>query len=232
MRQAKITEEMVIEVCELLTDGCSMIEILKRFDISRSTLYKIRTDPQFSHITSNYERLIMRPKHLPDSIKHDICRMIEEGVNNTDIMKKFRISNKTINGIRKGELFREISENYNIDYSISRQIPDAIVHQICERLQEGHTNLDIASMFKVDKDIVSDIKDGTSYSEISKLYNIEKAYRKGKITDDVMEEICKMRLENTPVLEISKRLNVGKTAVYRALKIEKFASIREKYGIE
>ena len=47
-----------------------------------------------------------------------------------------------------------------------------------------------------------------------------------------MEEICKMRIASASVKEICESLDIGKSAVYRSLKIDKFKKIREKYGLE
>lgn len=234
MKKSVITEELIIRVCELVSHRTPITEIVKELNISRSTVYKIRTSKEFEYITKNYETLLYNKPYMSGGLDNakKICELLEKGYTNKEIINECKTSYKTINTVRYSERFKELRENYTIPETSIKSLEDKLVHSICKSLEDGYTNIEVALFYGVDKDIISDIRDGTSYRSISKNYKIEKVYKQGKITNDVMEEICKMKLEGKSVIKMSEVLGIGKTAIYRSLKTEKFKYIREKYGIE
>ena len=231
MAKTIITEEMIREVSKMLKAGFKIYEISDRLKISRSTLYKLRTDSRYEHIRNKYNEVTFIKKKLSVEEVDNICKMLEDGYSNAYVAETSSVSFNNVNRIRKGLIHKATREKYDIDISYHKSLKDETVHRICSLLEQGYSNIDISVAVKIDKDLISDIRDGTSYREISTLYNIEKVYRRSKVTDSVMEDICKMRRDNVHIDIICETLGIGKTAVYRSLKIEKFKHIRDKYGL-
>ena len=103
---------------------------------------------------------------------HQICRMLEAGISQTEIAKCFGVSNKNINNIATGSRYRFISENYKLPptRTPSKPLTPEVVHQICLSLQNQERIVDICSKLDVSRSVVNDIKFRRNYKKISSDY--------------------------------------------------------------
>ena len=231
-REYRLSEETVHRVCKLLQEGYGPLEVSKMTDISRRSVYNIRTGHSYSNIASQYNvnGMLYSRKLKVETVKN-ICKLLEEGYSNKEIFDKLHVKTDVISSIRRGLSHRDISKNYNINSMLNDRLDEQIVHKICKLLEEGYRNSEIGDRYNIDECIISDIRNGESYSEISKKYDIERRYRQGKINEKNMHIICAMKESGLSIKDISKELNIGTTAIYRALKIPKFEHIRREYNI-
>lgn len=79
-------------------------------------------------------------------------------------------------------------------------LTEELAHKICKLLQEGYRNYDITKMFSLGDGIVSSIRLGVTWVEISSQYNIPKRSR--AISDSTIHWICKKIVEGLTQGEI------------------------------
>lgn len=102
----------------------------------------------------------------------EICELLMEGLGPKEVAKRLCVSVNTVQSIRRKVTWKTISEGYNFP-PIKRAFSDETVHWICQQLEAGVRNKDIVSTSpdpKVDKNIVTKIKNGHRYTDISCLY--------------------------------------------------------------
>ena len=227
----RLSEETVHKICTLMEDGYSNKEISEKCRVNRNNITQIRCGKSHTDISKNYNISKRYNDRLSEETVHKICKSLEEGYSITEISEKYKVERHNISQIRCGNIHTDISKNYNISKLYKDFLSDETVHKICKLLEEGYRNVDISIDLDIDKGIISDIRNGESYSDISKNYNIERRYNRGKIDDDIMHEICKMKQNGMSVKDISKEICIGDTAIYRALKIHKFEHIRSQYNL-
>ena len=99
------------------------------------------------------------------------------------------------------------------------------VHQICKLIADGKSQDEIANIMNLQncnvRKIVTNIKLGLSWKNISKDYDFSNAYKKSKFTDEDVHTICKYFQDHgrdTPTSEICKLVNID---YYNLSNIEK-----------
>lgn len=95
-------------------------------------------------------------------------------------------SENQLHAIRTG--LRKIQ--YGVDASSNRYSEDTII-KLCEMLQEGYRNSDIRKILNVDVKLPSDIRNGRSWTHISKNYKFDVGVR-GRLSVETVHYICKL----------------------------------------
>ena len=231
-RSYRLSKESVHRVCLLIEEGYNTTEVSEMTNVSRRSVYNIRMGNIYSDISSQYNvsDLMYENKLDEDEVKN-ICKLLEDGYSNKEISDMSGVSSCAIAAIRRGSTYREITKDYNIKPYVRGRLDEETVHRVCRLMEHGFRNSDIAIYCNLDDDIVSDIRNGEAYKEISKKYNIERMTRCGKINEEIMYKICSMKENGVAVKSISEELDIGTTAIYRALKIPKFEHIRRQYNL-
>ena len=222
-----LTDEQVYEICKLLEDGLSNIEIAKRYNIHRTTVSNIRRSRSHTHITKNYnlEKLI-----LTDEQVYEICKLLEDGVSNKEISKRYNINQSTVSHIRCSKSYKHISENFNIKSNDSNDPTDIeVVHKICKLLEDGYRNVDISIECDVEQMVVCSIRNGLSHRDISKNYKIQRKFRKRKLGDEVIHEICRLLEEGYKYKDINRLTNVAISTIALIKKSDRYRDISSQY---
>ena len=114
---AKITEEQVIQICELIMKKKSNKEIYKELCIAVKNVQHIRSGEAWKHIVCNYKFPKLgnsRPFQLSDNTIHQICKKLElKTLSDYDIAKEFGVSREYVRDIRLKKLRKKISQYYN-----------------------------------------------------------------------------------------------------------------------
>ena len=108
-------------------------------------------------------------KHTNEQV-HEVCRLLQEGVSNTDIEDITGFNKKLVSNIKKGESWGSISKGYNIVVKRWSQLNKSLVHEICKSIIEGLSNKSIAENLSVKPSQVSDIRNKRSNKKISDTY--------------------------------------------------------------
>ena len=113
----KLSEDEVHEICKLIqTCKYHDIEIAEMYNVSYANISDIHKGKIWKHISCNYDLSRRKPpkKLWPEQVE-SICQLFEDGeLLDTQIAKQFNVSVPTIREIRHGNIWRKISDKYNI----------------------------------------------------------------------------------------------------------------------
>ena len=112
---------------------------------------------------------------MDESLVRDICAALEENkISGRQIAAKFNVSNNTVNCIKNGTYYTDISKDYNIIKNDPKERPtEETIRAVCREL-EKHNNKtanQIAVEFGCTVDTVRHLKRGSIYKNITKDYN-------------------------------------------------------------
>lgn len=113
-----------------------------------------------------------KPSEYTDDFIHEICKLIEEGVRNVDIIKKTGITKDVLHDIRSGATWKFISSQYNMTKS-NKGVSSETVHWVCQKLAEGlscNAILSEKTSNKLTIHIIKAIKSKKTWANISDLY--------------------------------------------------------------
>jgi len=122
---------------------------------------------------------------LNDQKVHEICKLLEEDkLSLVEIAKMFNVSKDAIFRIKNKQNWRHISCKYSLPdvlprdqrirgtNNITSKYNENQIRQICKLLEEHkYSNIEIANMVGVHKQLVSTIKNHRAWTHISKDYN-------------------------------------------------------------
>ena len=228
-----LTNEDAHEVCRLIEEGYRYKEIAEKFNVNYKVITDIKCGRTYNYISKNYNitKIRYKTEKISDETVHEICKLLEDGYTNKEIADKIKVDPSTISKIRCGKIYTYISKHYKIGKSCNERLSDETIHRVCKLLEEGYRNVDISADFDIDNEVISQIRNGWLFSDISRKYNITKRYHRSKIPEDIMHEICKLKQDGMNVKDIAKEVGIGFTSIYRALKIPKFEHIRRQYNL-
>ena len=150
-----------------------------------------------------------------------ICEDIERGDRTDIIAKNHNISPSYVSHIRCGRAYKEISENYNITRNRDEfgRTNRMVVHNICKALEKNEPLSRIARDNNVRMEVITRIRRGVSFTDISSRYNIRKEINKPKLDEETVHTICSMI-----------DAGCGNTQIMRELGIERGKIESIKYG--
>ena len=80
---------------------------------------------------------------------------------------------------------------------------EEMVHTICQMIEDGYRNIDICKRLGVDRHLPKDIRNGYSWTHISKNYKL-RVVRRGRLSIATVEWICSCLQSGWSVLKIFK----------------------------
>ena len=165
----QLTENTVRIICEYISKGYTNKNISNILKIKESTIEHIRLRHTWADISNEYDFPMKRIKY-EEALK--ICEMLQDGMSLKKISEKTGISKRTIEHIRKGDTWTEVSKNFTFTYS-NFKVDDNIVHNICKSIISGKKTMkEIAKENGVSLSFVKDLKYGKSRRDITEKYNI------------------------------------------------------------
>ena len=78
-----------------------------------------------------------------EDIIHQVCKLLEEGKSQVEISKMLDVNNSLCGNIKRGKLWRDISNQYNIPKPVSNLRSDELKNNITKLIHEGFTNREI-----------------------------------------------------------------------------------------
>lgn len=114
-------------------------------------------------------------------------------------------------------------------------ISDETADKICQMIMEGKSNLDIANVFGIPKELVIRIKRGESYVNISSKYPELKTMLKKSapnLLPEQVHEICKLLLDGYTAERIANIVGCTKTQVLNVRRGRNYTNISEQYNLE
>lgn len=121
----------------------------------------------------------------------EICKLIETGqYYDTEIANMYGVSYTNISDIHKGKIWKDVSKDYDMTVKKYKSLTPEKAREICELLSTGeYTISEISKKVGVSEPSVSGIKNGSSWREISKDYDLTKVKVK-KFTESDVRQMC------------------------------------------
>lgn len=106
---AKLTDEQVIEIKELLRNGSTITELSHKFGVGKTTIGSIRIGSSYKHLVPRYGSLekIKGAKLIPEDVR-TIRKLLNRFTPIDRITKKFEISRDTVFRIQNGRAWKHI----------------------------------------------------------------------------------------------------------------------------
>jgi hypothetical protein len=95
---------------------------------------------------------------LTDEQVHEICKLLVEGFRPKDLCSKYGVSADIIRKIRGGDTYFHIRSLYEIPVNYRENFSEATVKWVCERIVEGHSDLNIVKISSNERLTVIDVK--------------------------------------------------------------------------
>lgn len=96
-----------------------------------------------------------------------VCALIQDGYSNSEIEKITNVPTNLIHDIRRGHSYSKFSKDYSFPTRRTSRIDNDTVIKICEMIQAGGRNKDIANELGINPHIVAEIRSRKNYSYIS-----------------------------------------------------------------
>ena len=150
----RYTDEQINQVCKMLEDGKSAIQISRELNIPVSCPISIKYNGRWKHISCNYK--IPKPGEIPrfnkdmryatakyseDQIR-EVCKLLSQGKMHRDIAKETGISESIVGYVYRRNLWNYLSKDYVFpDIKALRCHPRTKYrNQIIEMLNAGETD--------------------------------------------------------------------------------------------
>lgn len=112
---SKLTTDQAEQICKMLEHGYRNVDIAKSMQIPKSLVSSIRYGICWKHISCKYN-IPERSRSLSVETAHWICKKIEEGLTQGQILKltENKLITKTlIKDFRRKRIYKDISSQYN-----------------------------------------------------------------------------------------------------------------------
>ena len=164
----QLTENTVRIICEYISRGYTNKAISNMLKVKDGTIEHIRLRHTWTDISEEYEFPVKRINR-DDAVT--VCELLQQGLRPKDISEKTGISKRTIEHIRLGTTWTEVSKDYTFTYS-KFKVDDDIVHSICKSIAHGDKLMrEIAEENGVSLSFVKALKYGKIRKDITESYD-------------------------------------------------------------
>lgn len=195
-----ITDKQADEICKMIMDGKSNLEIANYFGITPELVLRIKIGESYVNVSKNYPNLKDMIKgsspNLTENQVHEICKLLLQNYTTERIAEIIGCTLTQVLNVRSGRNYTEISSQYNLDQKIKlkRHIPKETIHALCKDMEDpNNTNTVLSKKYNISNGTISQIRTGKRQTEISSQYNIIKYNHSTvkRLSDIEIEEICK-----------------------------------------
>lgn len=221
---------IVHEICRRLQIGEPSSKIAADLNVGLKTITNIKSGKIYKEIAVYYNFARINEETLDEKTIRNICKDIEFGIGNADIGRKYNINPVTVGHIRRGETYNYISKDYKLDtpVTLSRELDDKTVHEICYRLQAGETPTAIANDMNINVRAINSIHQGLSYKDISKDYTF--SVKDHWLSEDKVRAVCEALQRGDRLIDIINNTGVSKRSIYRIRDREIYHDITKDYN--
>lgn len=170
----KYSEDEIIKCIELLKTGLyTYKEISELTNVGVSVVKDVKNYRTWKYLTQG----IIFPKPIRNvankqTLKHDdvnkIIQMMMGGKSNVEISKIFNVSCESINQIRIGNSYKELTNEIQLPHSRNSEFAEGEIKEIIQLLLDGKQNMYIANKFHVNKGRIASIRNHRSYTLYTK----------------------------------------------------------------
>ena len=181
---SKLTEDQVNEICKVLSNGLYrgiFTDLANRFKVDINTIYDISKGKSWKRISSKYN--INYNEKIFSQTTSEIINIISLELSKnryrgqlTELSRKYNTSYSIVYDISHGNIGKEISSLYNIDYNWSSNLSEDDVENICYNLKYNyHYGIiaELAKQYEVSYSTISSIANHRNWTYISDKYNLK-----------------------------------------------------------
>ncbi len=165
--------------------------------------------------------------HTDEEI-HAICKDLEDGMRNKDICEKYSVSKDLVAHVKCGNIWRTISEGYNIKVKRSNTKSLNSVLKICSLLEEGFKDKDVALKTGTKRSEVARIRRGDIFKDVSNNFTFSKESK--RLNRDSIIEICLLLENKIPPKNIADSLGVSVSVVSKIKKRISWVDISKDFS--
>lgn len=108
----------------------------------------------------------------PEDTIHSICKDIQNGIKNSEIMKKYNVPRWIPSELRLGKKWKHITSQYNLQRSNRKTLEDSVLKEICELLISSDKSYkEIAEQFELKVYTIQRIAQKKIYKNFVKNYD-------------------------------------------------------------
>lgn len=223
IKNPMITASKCEEVCRLLEQGKTHLEIFKLTGVSTDRVRKIGQNKTYAKIIKKYNIRDIRPT-LKEPQVIEICQWINKGKSTMELMDMYNVSKRTINDIKNGKNFSHIAKKHLNVINYKPIMKDSTVIAICEMLNKGEKGREIAKKFDVSEATISMIKNKHIFTSITDAHLKTSHPRNAEII-----KICELLNKGFKGREIAKICNFSETTISMIKNKHVYAEITAKY---
>ena len=235
-----ISDATAEEICKLILEGKSNLEIAKMYNITTPLVLRIKTGESYTNVSHKYPELKnMLKKSAPNLTEdqvHEICKLLLKGYTMDKIAEIIGCTKTQVQNVRSGRNYNEISSQYNLEQKINikRHISDETVHKICKDMEDpNNTNIILSKKYNISDSTISQIRTGIRRSDISSEYNIiryDSNIINRKLTTMEIENICKDLEARMTVKDIANKYKTTNSTIYLIKNRTSYTNISDKYN--
>lgn len=110
---AKLTNDQVHSICQMIQDGRRSIDIAKEFNVHKDYIANIKTGRNWTEISKYYDLKCKRNKTKSTATVLAICHQLAAGKSCMEISKAFDMDYKEVTRIKRKEIFKDITEKFS-----------------------------------------------------------------------------------------------------------------------
>lgn len=230
-----LNEQTVHEICKLLQEGMPPTQISKKLNVRVNRIEAIKCSSTWSHISKDYKNPKPKEHFISEQLVRKTCSLLENGMKISEISSKLNIPTYIVLNIKQGKAWLNISKEYKIpskDAEYSKR--QKLAHEICKCIENGMSNISIASRYKEPTETIRRIRNGIRWTNVSKLYNFSKKFNSpSDIPEKTIHEICHLleNCEQTPdiLFKIAFECHVDVSIVNCIYNKTGYTEISQKY---
>ena len=151
--------DLIRAICKEISIGDkTMQQIASNYGVSLHLIKNIKSGKSYKDISSDYVFPDTKNNKYDMAIIKSVCSLLSNGISPSKAAKKLGISKSFVQHIASRDIYRDISEKYEFNYS-KYKIPDDIIISIYDDSISGkYLQKDIAKKYNVSEGFVKSIK--------------------------------------------------------------------------
>jgi DNA-binding CsgD family transcriptional regulator len=166
--RAKLTDEDVLEIKELIKKGLIDAEIAIKFNVTTRQINTIKAGKSWGHLGEDVSNIKFKRRNytkLNEKEVIEIKLLLKEGkLTREEISKVYNVSSSLITQIKQGKRWGDVGED--LSNLCKHILNEDIVIKIKKLLKNGISRKEIAEMFKVNIDTIHRIAQGKTWKHV------------------------------------------------------------------
>lgn len=107
-------DKTIHSICKDMEQGMRNIDIAAKYNVSKDTIGHIKAGNIWTTISEGYDIKVKRSKTKSMNTILKVCSLLEQGLSDRIISERLDIECREVGRIRRGDIFKDISDNFKI----------------------------------------------------------------------------------------------------------------------